>query len=134
MTNYEANKETIVSIITNNCGIYKNDNKPVICNNMKCYDCKFHGDCCGEKGREKMRQWLESEYEEPKVDWSKVAPDTPILVRNSEEIDMWTHRYFAYYKNNTVYAYAGGSTSWSSGGATTGWKDAKLAGDDISLS
>lgn len=66
---------------------------------------------CKENGYA-FREWLNSEYKEPPVDWSKVAVDTPILVRDIES-DVWTRRYFAKYEDNTVYAWDGGATSWS---------------------
>ena len=73
--------------------------------------------------------WLLEEYEEPeepKVDWSKVEVDTPILVRDFEGSD-WFRRHFAKYENGTVYAWDGGDTSWSGGDVMTDWKYAKLA-------
>lgn len=59
------------------------------------------------------------------VDWSKVAVDTPILVRNNGCV--WTRRYFAEYKNGKVRTYSDGATSWSSDGRMGSWKYAKLA-------
>ena len=75
-----------------------------------------------------MHEWLNSEYVEPPVDWSKVAVDTPILVRNSRE-EAWTKRHFAKYENGTVYAWEGGKTSWivESKLCILDWKFAKLA-------
>lgn len=46
------------------------------------------------------------------VDWSKVAVDTPIFVKDYK-CDAWKKRYFAFYKDETVYAWANGATSWS---------------------
>lgn len=59
------------------------------------------------------------------VDWSKVAVDTPILVRNNGCV--WTKRYFAEYKNGKVRTYFNGATSWSSDGRMGSWEYAKLA-------
>ncbi|MGN0417035.1 hypothetical protein [Anaerostipes faecalis] len=73
--------------------------------------------------------WLEEEYKEPKqeVDWSKVAVDTPILVRESEH-NRWTKRYFAKYENGKVFAWNSGATSWASDDLHTSWWNyAKLA-------
>lgn len=72
--------------------------------------------------------WLLKDYEEPKVDWSKVEVDTPILVRNSEDGE-WLGRYFATYENGAVYAWDSGFTSWSTYGPKdiSKWKYAKLA-------
>ena len=73
--------------------------------------------------------WMLDEYEEPEADWSKVAVDTPILVRQGEDGE-WTRRYFAKYENGLVYAWSDGCTRWTayrSKYATTKWKYAKLA-------
>ena len=69
--------------------------------------------------------WLMEEYKEPETDWSKVEVDTPILVREDNN-DEWGRRYFARYKNGTVYAWIGGCTSWSETNMSA-WKYAKLA-------
>lgn len=62
------------------------------------------------------------------VDWSKVAVDTPILVR---EIDgcPWKKRYFAFFDGRIVQAWKYGATSWSivDKRDTTSWSYAKLA-------
>lgn len=58
------------------------------------------------------------------IDWSKVAVDTKILVRDFASDD-WTRRYFAKYENGKVYAFCGDGTSWSSGVAMP-WVYAKL--------
>ena len=75
--------------------------------------------------------WLMSEYtepEEPETDWSKVAIDTPILVRNTDN-DEWNKRYFAWYENGTIYAWVNGRTSWAAydNDDVYPWKYAKLA-------
>ena len=75
-----------------------------------------------------MLEWLDSEYVEPPVDWSKVAVDTPILVRDSEE-EAWRKRHFAKYENGIVYAWGYGAASWSAYGSDNiiDWEMAKLA-------
>lgn len=62
------------------------------------------------------------------VDWSKVAVDTPILVKQYEQ-DEWEKRHFAYFKDGKVCAWLCGATSWSADyeGDTTDWNFAKLA-------
>ena len=74
--------------------------------------------------------WLLEEYEEPKepkVDWSKVEVDTPILVRQGKN-GTWLERHFAKYENGDVYAWVDGQTSWT-GADKIKWKYAKLAED-----
>ena len=76
--------------------------------------------------------WLMEEYKEPEeseTDWSKVAVDTPILVKDYENSN-WDKRYFAKFENGKVYAWRDGRTSWSSNGNTDSWKYAKLAEED----
>lgn len=90
--------------------VLKSDN----CGNMSCDACRML-----------QMIWLFEEHKEPEVDWSKVAVDTPILVRDSEDRS-WIKRYFAKYENETIYAWDGGCTSWSTDGLTK-WKFAKLA-------
>ena len=62
------------------------------------------------------------------VDWSKVAVDTPILVKDNCD-EKWVKSYFASYKNGEVRAWMGGRTSFSVKNKTDtfGWKYAKLA-------
>ena len=72
--------------------------------------------------------WLLQDYkepEEPEVDWSKVAVDTPILVRQGEDGE-WIRRHFAKYEGGIVYTWKDSRTSWTED-SMTGWKQAKLA-------
>ena len=124
MLNREKYAKEIIEIAVESRLAVK-DGKPVKCFGMICTNCDFCGTekSCIENGIE----WLNSEYVEPPVDWSKVAVDTPILVRNREE-DAWRRRYFATYENGIVYAWSGGTTSWSAYSSDIGdWKMAKLA-------
>ena len=51
------------------------EEKPVHCEDMDCQECDFRGKC---PVREKcVIGWLNAEYHEPPVDWSKVPIDTP---------------------------------------------------------
>ncbi len=71
--------------------------------------------------------WLMDEYKDPEVDWSKVAVDTPILVRNDDyATTSWLRRYFAEYDDGVVYAWNCGCTSWSET-VMNPWNYAKLA-------
>lgn len=62
------------------------------------------------------------------VDWSKVAIDTPVLVKAYEQ-DNWQKRYFAYFKGGRVYTWICGTTSWSADNDedVMSWNCAKLA-------
>lgn len=61
------------------------------------------------------------------VDWSKVAVDTPVLVRDFEGAKR-EKRYFAFFKNGRVNTWCGGTTSWSSENitGTISWRHAKV--------
>ena len=78
-----------------------------------------------EKGIENI---LEPYKEEPEIDWYKVAVDTPILVKNSEN-ETWRHEHFAKHVNGVVYAWMMGRTSWSANhdDHVFAWNIAKLA-------
>ena len=79
--------------------------------------------------------WLMEEYEEPeepKIDWSNVEVDTPILVRNSED-EKWLKRHFAKYENGRVYAWTLERTSWTTldDKCVMDWNYAKLADNRV---
>lgn len=125
MTNIEKFTEQILDIA---CGgskiaVDKATLEPIACGKLECKDCLFNVSdamSCGEK----RVKWANSEYVEPSIDWSKVAVDTPILVRDNS-FSEWGKRYFAKYENGIVYAWSNGTTSWS-GDRCTPWKLAKL--------
>ena len=127
MTNKEKYADKIIEIAARSKLALK-DGKPFPCVSMKCSECGFYSTnySCTHNACE----WLDSEYAAPPVDWSKVAVDTPILVKDYKE-DTWERRYFAKYENGKVYTWLGGATSWSTSGTDddymTDWKMAKLA-------
>lgn len=126
MLNKEKYKDELEQILVNGnvLAIDKKHNKIISC--CDCSRCKFSTDVgCTEKRRE----WLNSEYVEPEVDWSQVPVNMKILVRNDEN-QTWLKRYFAKYDNGVVYAWADGSTLWSAGDSTPmPWNYAKIAED-----
>lgn len=122
MTNKEKYGNEIIELATNTAMFGLKNGKPAICEEIKCEECDFYESDSCKGSAYNFREWLNSEY-----DWSKVAVDTPILVRDSEE-EMWRKRYFAKYEDNTVYAWGNGATSWSADCSNaTDWKMAKLA-------
>ena len=124
MTNKEKYADKIIEIAARSKLALK-DGKPVPCVSMKCSECGFYS--TNYSCTHNVREWLDSEYVEHSVDWSKVAVDTPILVRDSEE-EAWEKRYFAKYEDNTVYTWENGATSWSADRSNVvGWGMAKLA-------
>lgn len=126
MTNREKFAEKILDVACSGSrlAVSKSTLEPTTCKGLECGDCLLYtrglDDC-----RDKASGWANSEYVEPPIDWSKVAVDTPILVRDSAKLE-WTRRYFAKYENGSVYTWVDGATSWSSEGNTVAWGLAKL--------
>ena len=124
MTNKEKYADKIIEIAVRSKLALK-DGKPIPCTRMRCSECGFFSP--DHSCRFNACEWLDSEYVEQSVDWSKVAVDTPILVRDNEG-KVWRKRYFAKFENGTVFAWLGGATHWSvDSNNVTDWKFAKLA-------
>lgn len=125
MTNREKFAEQILDIACsgNSLAVNKTTLEPIACYELECEDCLFNTHSYVYYG-DKTEKWANSEYVEPPIDWSKVAVDTPILVRDNI-FSKWVKRYFAKYENGRVYVWNNGSTSWS-GNRCTPWKLAKL--------
>lgn len=127
MTNKEKYGNEIIELAANTALFGLKNGKPAICEEIKCEECDFYESDSCKGSTYNFREWLNSEYVEPPVDWSKVAVDTPILVRDYENCE-WTRRHFAKIKNGMVFAWRGGATSWSEDDEETiPWKYAKLA-------
>lgn len=126
MTNYEHYKSEIEKIVRmGRCvAVEENTGKVTSCKQISCSQCRF--DSCGCDCDIAALAWADAEYIEPKVDWYKVAVDTPIFVKTSRD-DNWSKRYFAKYENGKIYAFHDGGTSWSSNGKILNWEYAKLA-------
>lgn len=126
MTNREKFAEKILNIACNGnwMAVNKATLEPIKCQELQCEDCLL---CVLGKGCDgnEMKKWANSEYVEPSIDWSKVAVDTPILVRDYTSLE-WAKRYFAKYENGSVFTWSNGATSWSNDGRITAWKLAKL--------
>lgn len=83
------------------------------CTDINCGRCRFI-----------QGMWMNEEYEEPKIDWSKVPVDTLIEVR--DEGTEWIKRYCEKYKSGYVYAFIDGTTSKTANGVSTPWEFARL--------
>ena len=85
---------------------------------------------CGNTSCEQCRLiymiWLNEEYKEPEPDWSMVAVDTPILVRD-HDCEWWIERHFAKYSGGRVFVWMDGTTSFTAKGNVIWYKYAKLA-------
>lgn len=83
MLNREKYAKEIVDVALKDETFALMDGNICACSDVQgCTSCAFYDsdDCIISK-----QEWANSEYVEPPVDWSKVAVDTPILVRDSEE-------------------------------------------------
>ena len=98
--------------------------KPMPCEDTDCRECDFNGRCTERK--DAVLDWLNAEYQEPPVDWSKVPIDTPVMA--SIDGKRWYRRYFAGVRGGKPETYDVGATSWSvDGKRTCVWKFVKLA-------
>lgn len=106
MTNREKYKDTLANMLAGVIAVV--DGKPVLCENASCNICLFRYGC----GKDEFIDWLNAEYQEPSVDWSKVPIDTPVLA--SDDGEKWHKRYYAGMGDDgdpKVYSF--GQTSWS---------------------
>lgn len=123
MTNREAYKDKLDDLLSRIAVV---DGEPVRCWGANCKRCLFQ-DVCWEPGRKKkLIDWLNAEYQEPPVDWSKVPIDTQVMA--SIDGKRWYRRYFAGMRDGKPETYDVGATSWSvDGNRTCVWKYMKLA-------
>lgn len=127
MTNYEHYKSEIEKIVRmGRCvAVEEKTRRVTSCNQISCLQCRF--DSCGCDCDTAALAWANAEYIETEVDWSKVAVDTPVLVK-FYSYGNWIRRHFAKYQNGYVYTFNNGTTSWSNDdGGIASWKYAKLA-------
>lgn len=134
MTNRKKYAEQILDIATTGNSIAVDEKGNFYkCSNFECEDCIFsrveQDDCyCGEK----IKKWSEQEYVEPAVDWSKVAVDTKIFVRDCDS-EPWNPRYFARFEDGKILAWNYGATSFSADDLNdvSKWNQGKLAEDTV---
>lgn len=130
MTNREKYAEQIINMAANDIKItVDKEGRLSDCRAINCNDCAWRSYV---KCRKKFREWLEQEYVEPTVDWSKVPVDTKILVRDSED-EEWKKRHFAKFEDGKIFAWTSGVTSFSSesSDSITWWMKGKLAEEDV---
>lgn len=113
MTNYEKYQKQIINILKEGNCIAVKYGKPVDCSSIRCGKCDIFREKRDCNCKAKLGEWLESEYVEPTVDWSKVPVDTLVLAKYRGESNF---RYFAGLNSEgkpTVYQY--GATSKTNG-------------------
>lgn len=130
MKNREKYAEQIINMAANDIKItVDKEGRLSDCFSINCHDCAWRS--CNNC-RKKFREWLEQEYVEHVVDWSKVPVDTKVYVRDSDS-DPWKPRYFAKFKNEGIFTWTNGATSFSAKGFddVTWWRQGKLAEDTV---
>lgn len=130
MTNREKYAEQIINMAVNDIKInVDKEGRLSDCFAINCKDCAWSS--CNQC-RKKFREWLEQEYVEPVVDWSNVAVDTKVYVRDSDS-ESWYPRYFARFKGGKIFTWTNGTTSFSAKGFddVTRWNQGKLAEDTV---
>lgn len=125
MTNMEKYKDTLADMLSKIIAVV--DGELVLCKNAICSDCLFWHSCGKTEHKKEIIDWLNAEYQEPSVDWSKVPIDTPVLV--SDDGEKWHKRYYAGVGDDgdpKVYSF--GQTSWSgTDGARISYEFMRLA-------
>lgn len=133
MKNREKYKNELINVIKMDgklCGFVKNhDVSQMFGKDSKSY-CKMTCVTCGTA----LQLWLDEEYTEPEVDWSKVPVDTLVRVRDREEQE-WALMYFKgisdYDRAHRFMTWCDGATSkTASGGDYVGWKYCELVEDE----
>ena len=104
MKNYEKYKDLVIENIKMNisCELAKKAYGSDNCSGRSCSEC-----------REFVTEWLYEEYT-PKIDWSKVPVDTPVICTDHRGKKF--NRYFSGYKNGSIAVFSYGTTSWSASG------------------
>lgn len=117
MKNYEKYKDLVIDCIKKDvsCALAEKAYGYHKCANRKCSE-------CGER----VAKWLNEEYK-PKIDWSKVPVDTPVIIKGTNGLERTRH--FCKYEPNFNYPFvyfSDGKTSFT-GDATSFWYNCELA-------
>lgn len=117
MKNYEKYKDFVIDCIKGDdvCKLAEKAYGDDECSDRSCSEC-----------REFVAEWLYEEYT-PKIDWSKVPADTPVIVKEKSGIER--RRHFCKYRPNVAEPFVcfnDGKTSFTSD-TTTYWDNCELA-------
>lgn len=125
MLNKEKFAKEIVEIAINGIAndIAVVDGKPCMCKNTRCKDCDFNdSNYCSKE----FKEWANSEYKEPEIDWERVSVDTPVLVWDRDGSNK-LKRHYAGLRNGCFVTFDNGETSWSFSGEISSWLNCELA-------
>ena len=112
MKNKEKFAKEIVEIAVTGTSVAMRDGVLRECRGLCCSQCDF---ISGGKCDEKIKEWAESEYIEPRyeTDWASVPVDTPVLIKGAVD----NRRYFSkLLPDERLAVFRNGRTSWSSHG------------------
>lgn len=132
MKNREKYKNELINVIKKDSKlcefVKKHEVFRMFGNDSKSY-CKMTCGTCGVA----LNLWLDEEYGEPEVDWSKVTVDTLVRVRDREDQE-WILRYFKGINENPLRcryeAWESGATSKTANGKYLCWKYCELVEDE----
>lgn len=118
MENQKYYEKEILHIAVTGCAVAVNKDTyaPMTCSKDMCEHCinhKENGRC--DKEKTAILTWMKEEYIDPaeRIDWDKIAIDTPILVRNKED-EIWQRGHFAGLSNERgVFIFPNGKTSFT---------------------
>lgn len=112
MKNKEKFAKEIIEIAVAGSSIAMRDGVLQECRGLLCSQCDFFSN---RRCDEKVKEWAESEYVEPRyeTDWAKVPVDTPVLIKGAVD----NRRYFSkLLPDERLAVFRNGRTSWSSHG------------------
>lgn len=123
MTNREAYKDKLDNILGEVVAVV--DGKPALCAETSCCRCLFLVNCGEPEHKKEIIDWLNAEYQEPPVDWSKVPIDTKVLFTDCEGNE---HKgYFAGVEETCLTVWKYGTASWTANGERMVSTHVKLA-------
>ena len=104
MKNYEKYKDLVIDCVKKDvsCALAEKAYGYHKCANRKCSECA-----------EFVAKWLYEDYT-PKIDWSKVPVDTPVICTDHRGKKL--NRYFSGYEDGSISVFSYGATSWSASG------------------
>lgn len=131
MGEIDVTKVTAIEYLRKFAKIKKKETCP---NDVNCCDCKYENVSCLNKLdyidldiKDHIQRVMDFELPKLKINWSKVEKDTLLEVTDNNK--RWYRRYFAEYRNETIYCYSGGCTS-KTACDTTPWEYARMIDDD----
>lgn len=126
MKNKEKFAKEIIEIAVTGSSVAMRNGVLRECRGLCCSQCDF---ISGGKCDEKIKEWAESEYIEPRyeTDWASVPVDTPVLIKGAVD----NRRYFSkLLPDERLAVFRNGRTSWSSHGIA---QEAALYKSDVVL-